>query len=142
MTFPQPHPRVLCISQDPALRETRRLILTTRYEAGCVSRGEEMEELPIAPRVDVILLCHSLSVPESARAVEIGRRRWPGVKVIAVALEGEAYLEESDQVVRGLDGPGRLLDAIDRLVCAGGGLHGSDQFAGLNDQGLQAPGRG
>ena len=119
MPFAQPHPRVLCVSRDACLRETRRLILMTRYEAGCVGSVEEIEAVPPAQELDLLLLCHSLCGDESARAVEIGRRRWPGVKILAISNEESDAPAVSDETVRGLDGPLSLLETIDRLLLQG-----------------------
>jgi DNA-binding response OmpR family regulator len=112
------HPRVLCVSSDQRLRETRRLILSKFYEAACVSGVAEVEVMPGSLDFDVVLLCHSLPAGEAERCVRIARHRWPGAKIVALSFEAGVYSQYADGVVRGLDGPRHLLATIDHLLPA------------------------
>jgi|SRR5579863_6177813 len=116
MTFSNHSPRVLCFSRDPLLLKTREQVLSTRYEGVAVSSVEELKALDTDEGFDVVLLCHTLSVDECELSAQVVRVRWPHAKIVAMSLEQGGCFEAADRIVRGLDGPGLLLNTIDQLT--------------------------
>ena len=108
--------RVLCLSWDLHLLESRRLVLRTRYVVFAVRSVEEMLSLPQSCELDVILLCHTLPEKECKRAVEAGRGRWPGAKLLVLSTSFSGCAFGYDGEVRIEEGPVRLLSAIEQMV--------------------------
>ena len=111
-------PRVLCVSRDPRLLESRHLVLSRKYETVTVGSVEEMRSLPASEQFDVIVLCHSLSSEECDVSAKLVRVRWPKAKIVALSVEQNGCFDGADEVVRGLDGPRVLLGTIDHLLAA------------------------
>src|SRR5436305_3833568 len=95
--------RVLCVSHDELLLETRQLVLASRYQAVSVRGIEEMEALD--ENFDAVLLCHTLSAEECGRATKIAQRRWPKAKMVAISTAEMSCVSFADQVVWAQDGP-------------------------------------
>lgn len=112
----RPHLRVLCISRDQRLLETRQLVLITRYQATCVHNPEEIQDIPEHEAFDVLLLCHTLSQEECQRSADIARKRWPAIKVVAIWLGWPKSLEFADVPVSATEGPNSLFEAIERAA--------------------------
>ena len=110
--------RVLCLSRDHRLLQTRQMVLASRYSAIAVGNVAELSALPADLHLDVVLLCHTLSKDESELAARIARERWPGVRILTLSAERSNPSTYADGTIRGLDGPRRLLQAIDGLVRA------------------------
>ena len=118
MALPGHFPRVLCVSRDQRLLESRHLVLSRKYETVTVGSVEEMRSLPASEQFDVIVLCHSLSSEECDVSAELVRGRWPKAKIVALSVEQNGCFDGADEVVRGLDGPRVLLGTIDYLLAA------------------------
>jgi hypothetical protein len=116
MALSRHFPRVLCISRDPRLLESRHLVLARKYETVTVGSVEEMSSLPASGQFDVIVLCHSLSSEECEVSAELVRVRWPNAKIVALSVEQDGCFDGADEIVRGLDGPRVLLGTIDHLL--------------------------
>jgi hypothetical protein len=91
------------------------MVLQSRYEAVAAANVEQVETLPDS-HFDVIVLCHTLATEECDRAVSICRTRWPGARILALTVERSSCEEFADELVRGLDGPAMLLNAIEHLI--------------------------
>jgi DNA-binding NarL/FixJ family response regulator len=115
MAFSERSIRVLCFSRDPLLLESRQQVLATKYESVTVGTTEEMMALASCVQFDVIVFSHTISAEECDLCAEIVRTRWPEAKIVALSAEQEGCSEAADRVVRGLDGPRVLLNAIDQL---------------------------
>jgi hypothetical protein len=92
------------------------MVLAKHYDAVLVGSLEEMRALPADKQFDVVVLCHSLSSDECDLAAAIVRDRWPAAKILALSVERSSCWTSADRIVRGLDGPSALLQAIDRLL--------------------------
>jgi hypothetical protein len=79
---------------------------------------EEMRALPVVTQFDVVVICHSLLPEECDLSALIAKERWPKAKIVALSIMRPGYRSFADQVVRGIDGPEILLQAIDRLTRA------------------------
>ena len=116
--FSQQRLRVLCLSRDQRLLETRGMVLAKHYDAAIVGSIEEMRALPVVTQFDVVVICHSLLPEECDLSALIAKERWPKAKIVALSIMRPAYRSFADQVVRGIDGPEILLQAIDRVTRA------------------------
>jgi hypothetical protein len=110
--------RVLCLSRDPNLLRTRQMILASRYDAMAAGSVEQLAEVAPGQEFDVILLCHTFSSEECRVIEQIARGRWPHAKIMAIAGERPDCSNYADFTVRGLDGPGKLLGALEHLTSA------------------------
>lgn len=108
--------RVLCFSRDRVLGETRRAVLDRRYDAVLAGSLETVGALTSSVLFDVIVLCHTLSVEDCQRCLEILSRVGRMAKIVAVTVEGGSKQPTSDQSVRGLAGPQALLDAVQQVL--------------------------
>ena len=110
-------PKVLCVSRDSLLLETRRAVLSTRYDVAVVESMQAIERLSPASDFDVVLLCHTLGPRECMLSAEIIRKRWPEAKILALTAESEGCTPAHvDDGIAGLDGPAVMLDRIQALM--------------------------
>lgn len=109
----QPRPRVLCFSHDRILGDTRCAILQRSYDTVFVSSLDEVSCLLSASPFAVIVLCHTVSLEERQSCLALA---WRMAKVVLVASESERPQPEIDQIVLGLAGPERLLDAVRQVL--------------------------
>lgn len=102
-------PEVLCLSADPVLNRTRRLVLLPWFEVCVASSLEEAASWMQERRFRVIILCHTLSPDDGRAALELAHTLNPDARILSLE-EGNPRLSvrSPHQEVR-LDGPADLL---------------------------------
>lgn len=76
--------RVLIVSRDQMLLQTRKLILGAFFEVETAGRVPEAESIMAARSVDLLVLCYSLADDEFAKVVELARRQDPQPKILTL----------------------------------------------------------
>jgi hypothetical protein len=105
---------VLVYGRDPQLGGTRSLILKRAgYQVWTALHLAEVIELTSVPRMDVLLLCYTLSPKDCACALALARGRWPQIQSIAlVSTSPDCLAADADAVLNVMDGPVRLIQAV------------------------------
>ena len=109
---------ILLFGHDPILLQTRRLVLE---QAGYwVTQTTELSRLVCLvslEQVNLLVLCHTLSMEECGRAAALVQTRWPQVQTVTL-LAGDAgcRLTASSDQVDSREGPKRLVDTIAGLI--------------------------
>ena len=110
------HPFLLCLSEDPALLETRSRVLATRYSVVPVSSLGELEALPVSSAFQILVICHSVPKTECEMAIRVSHARWPDIKVVSMTRsEHDEPTCEENATVASSRGPLALLDCVFRL---------------------------
>jgi DNA-binding NtrC family response regulator len=81
--------RVLVVSRDQMLLQTRQLILGAFFEVEGAGRIREAEKLIATRRFDLVVLCYSLAGDECQRLVELIEAQEPQPKILV--LSGAGY---------------------------------------------------
>jgi hypothetical protein len=108
------HVAVLIFGYDKCLLETRQWVLQTRgYRAMIALELSQIEALPSTRRVDLLLICHSVSDSERDAAIAIAETRWPGCRHLALAADhGRMPTGILGQLLHTMDGPARLISLV------------------------------
>jgi DNA-binding NtrC family response regulator len=109
---------VLVFGRDYQLIHTRGLILERAgYRVWTASSLAEVKGLLSKPRMDVMLLCHSLSTEECNKALEVTHERWPRIQTIALVSGSSGCASEpTDAVLNAIEGPAKLIKAVSKHV--------------------------
>jgi hypothetical protein len=111
---------ILIFGRAPQLLETRRLILE-RAGARVWTAAElsDIKSIAHAVSIDLVILCHSLSMEQCGRALALASTLWPQVKSLNLSSGCcECNPEISERVVDANRGPAHLLDAVANLIGA------------------------
>lgn len=108
--------RVLVVSWNEMLRQTRRLILGTYFETEAAGKMSEVGHLLLEKNYDAIVLCDTLSDSECLAIAERAEVRNGAAEIILL----EAPLQERPAAFRGsrvqcMDGPLALLNECARV---------------------------
>jgi hypothetical protein len=76
------NPRILVVSWNPMLEQTRRLILGTYFESDSAGRMPEVERLLRRKRFELVVLCDTLSDSECVEIADLARVHNRGVELI------------------------------------------------------------
>jgi hypothetical protein len=83
-----------------------------------------MIELTSLSRMDVLLLCHTLSKDECGRALPMAHARWPEMQtIVLVAGVIDAPSTLADAVLYAMDGPVKLIQTVKEHVSVGTSTH-------------------
>jgi hypothetical protein len=109
---------ILMYGRDAQLLDTRRWVLE---QAGYwVSQTTELSSLVrLVPleHVNLLILCHTLSMEDCGRALALVQTRWPEVQTITlVAGNSGCRLVNSSYSVDSREGPARLINTVAALV--------------------------
>ncbi len=109
---------VLVFGRDYQLVHTRGLILEKAgFPFEPPPRLPDIQQLLSEPSMDVMLLCHSLSIQECAEALAIAHKRWPTIQTIAlVSGSSDCGSQSVDTVMEAADGPVKLVNAVRRQL--------------------------
>ena len=80
--------RVLVISRDPMLLQTRELILGAFFQVNGGGRIQEAEELIATYAFDLIVLCYSLSLSDCGRVAELVQNLNPRPRILNLRAAG------------------------------------------------------
>lgn len=107
--------RVLCISRDRLLGETRQMVLQTRFAVTTIYSFSEIAQMYESFRL--VVLCHSLSQEECELAYIVARRTWPDVQVLALSTSSRLCGPGSyDQALVGMPEPKILLQKVGEML--------------------------
>ncbi len=109
---------ILVYGTDAHLLKTRRWVL--ERSGACVWTATDLKgfsEVPATEQIDLIILCHSLSMEECGRGLAVAHMRWPRVQSL-ILTSGVRGCDGGfqDQVADASLGPVYLLKAVSRLV--------------------------
>ncbi len=103
---------VLLVGRDPALLDTRRLVLhVSGFEARLAHGILDLELIPLEPKPTAVVICHDFPDAEHEQAMRIARRRWPGSRIVLLCHE-EIPTASDLSLVSSLRGPEPLIDAL------------------------------
>ena len=104
---------VLVFGRDSQLVHTRSLILEKAgFHVLTAFSLPDIQQLA-EPCMDIIVLCHSLSILECADALAITRERWPRIQSIALVPGPSDYGSNSgDTLVGATEGPAKVINAV------------------------------
>jgi CheY-like chemotaxis protein len=113
----EPIAKILCVSPDPVLLQTRRWILEGYFQVDCAGRLSEAAAMIESQSYDLILLCYSLTAEECRQVHKLVRARSPRSQILALT-EGrdgcaEAY---SNQQMPVAEGPYALLKKVAAMI--------------------------
>jgi hypothetical protein len=92
-------------------------LLSLGYRVLPIMQLADLDRVPAAPAVDLLVLCPSLSSKECAHAVAAASSRWPEVKTLALVRDSSKRPSKLlGHVRQTLDAPGRLLTTVRELV--------------------------
>jgi hypothetical protein len=109
---------ILIYGNDPQLLRTRQWVLEVcGYEVWGASNFSKVQRIIEANRIDLLMLCHSLSSEERGRAIALPKPLWPGMKSMALTAEFLGrHSQLSIQVFDTMDGPAKLVAAVEKLI--------------------------
>ena len=103
---------VVLYGNDPQLLSIRAQVLEqSGFRLTLISRLEELSGLFPRSRVDLVILCHSLTPAETRDAFIVSRRLWPEVQVLALTGAGETDGKPVGECLNVYAGPQALVDA-------------------------------
>jgi hypothetical protein len=120
--------RVLVVSRDEMLLQTRKLILGAFFEVEAAGRVPEAESMMAERTFDLIVLCYSLADDEYAKMVDLAKRQDPQPKILTLNSVGSHHNNRSgtNQVLMTENGPYALLKKASEML--GFRMKGSGQM--------------
>jgi hypothetical protein len=108
---------VLLYGRDEQLSESRQLILQRAgYRVWVATDLAQIDALSDVDGIDLMILCHSLTIEECGRALAFGRCRWPFMRSLFLAAVGSwCEAGESELVFDSTQGPEKLLVALNQI---------------------------
>ena len=112
---------ILIYGNNIELLQLRKLVLeTTGYFVWITTDIRKVEEHLLMRRVDLLVLCHSLSTEECERVSQLISVVQPETKVLALSAVGSGCkLQHDHATCDTLDGPAKLVATVTRLVETG-----------------------
>jgi DNA-binding NtrC family response regulator len=113
----EPIPKILCVSPDPLLLQTRRWILEGYFQVDCAGRLPEAAAMIASQNYDLILLCYSLRAEECRQIHNLVRANAPQTQVLALTENGDSCAEAySDWQMPVGQGPYELLKKVTEMI--------------------------
>jgi DNA-binding NtrC family response regulator len=109
--------RILVISYDQALLNTRKMILEEQgFEvATAFSFTEAAKACRVHPAFNLVVLGHTIPLDDKAEMVNIFRQN-SSSPILSVRRSDESLLPETEYAVNALAGPEALLDAVKEAI--------------------------
>jgi DNA-binding response OmpR family regulator len=108
---------ILIYGRDPVLLETRRLILElSGYSVTIASDLAVVQRTIESQRIDLLLLCHSLSMEECGRAIALSASNPSMKNLVLIAGKTSCHSRIASQVFDSMEGPARLVSAVKALA--------------------------
>jgi len=112
-----PNAKILCVSLDPVLLQTRRWILEGYFQVECAGRLPEVAAMIESQSYDLILLCYSLRAEECRQIHRLVRTRSPQTQILALTEGSDGCAEAySDSQMPVGEGPYALLKKIAVMI--------------------------
>jgi DNA-binding response OmpR family regulator len=114
-------PQILCYGRDFPLLETRKLVLQwVGFRVELAKDRAEFEAIADRERIDLAILCHSLSYGECRETVSLIQDRWPKLKVLILCAGISPYDGDmTAEVLNATEGPRVLLNTVQKMVKRG-----------------------
>ena len=110
-------PSLLIYGHDAILLATRRWVLEAcGYQVWVAPELADVDRIGGMGRIDLLVLCHSLSAEDCGCARALIETRWPRVKVLILAADSSCSARRLDTVLTASDGPGKLVSTVEKLV--------------------------
>lgn len=110
---------IVVYGHDQSLLDTRSWVLQgAGYRVLQVSQNSELEQASNAPSVALLLLCHTLTQEECEGTRAFLDRRSGIKRLLITANRPLSPQTMSDPVVSAFDGPGALIDMVDKVLAA------------------------
>jgi hypothetical protein len=108
---------ILLYGRDSSLLNTRELILQRAgYRVFTATDLSEIDSVLQGESVDLLILCHSLTLEQCGRALAFCHSRWPFVKSLLLAAPGSWCAKGKRELVfEASAGPAELLATVGRL---------------------------
>jgi DNA-binding NtrC family response regulator len=118
---------ILLYGQDQHLLETRSHILEkSGYQVWMASTLRDLEQLSKTQDLDLVILCHSVPLEDSGRALAFCQSHWPFMKRLILSGPNSWCTQGlSDPVFEIAQGPAKLLSTLvsllnhERDLCSG-----------------------
>jgi DNA-binding NarL/FixJ family response regulator len=112
--------RILAVGHDQMLLSTRVSVLNARWFAKAVSPRETLDALR-KESFDLIILCHSIPIRETASLVKTVRKNFPNVRILTLETSaGSASHLNVGATAVTTNGPSQMLDEIEKLLGSNG----------------------
>jgi DNA-binding response OmpR family regulator len=111
---------ILLYGRDLKLLKTRQLVLQTcGYRVFAAGDISSIPPVADSTDVDLVVLCHSLTLEESGRAIARASIRWPAKSLILRVGAESGHSEMISQVFNTLDGPVKFVSTVNRITHSG-----------------------
>ncbi|MBW4038103.1 MAG: hypothetical protein HIU91_04360 [Acidobacteria bacterium] len=102
--------------------ETRGMVLQkSGYGVSLGSKLSDVEHLEV-DQIDLLMFCHTVSLPEIGRVIALAQARWPDATALFLSAgEVEWPTRLPSEVVDAMCGPEKLIATVGRMVGGGGG---------------------
>jgi hypothetical protein len=109
---------ILLYGRDEQLLGSRLLLLQKSGYRVFVATGlAQIDALSHTEAIDLLILCHSLTLEESGRALAFSQSRWPFMKSLILSAVGSwSETGNPDRVFDTSRGPTRLLVTLGQLL--------------------------
>jgi hypothetical protein len=116
---------ILLYGHDQHLLRTRQMLLQgAGYRTMIATNLAEIDRLSHYETIDLLILCHSLTLEECGRALALAQSRWPFMRSLMLSAMGSWCFEEASvQVFDTTQGPAKLLVAVNHLFDEESRLH-------------------
>ena len=110
--------RILLVSRDLVVLQTRKLMLGAYFDVNAAGRVLEARALLGEQNFDLIVLCYTLSQDECQEIVELAQQRCPGAKVLVLTAAGYAakHVDVHRYFLAAEDGPFTLVKKSAELL--------------------------
>jgi DNA-binding response OmpR family regulator len=117
----QSPPQILLIGHEPSLMDTRRWLLQGRgFRVLLAARVTDASQILSSHDIDLLILCHSLSVKDLTHAIRMAQSIRPQMKRLILQSTDISHtvaaLEEREQVLEPLEGPQAFLRKVTTML--------------------------
>jgi hypothetical protein len=109
---------ILVYGRDPRLLETRRWVLEhSGARVWMATELSDFDQIAAGKSIDLVILCHSLSMEDCGRALALANTRWPQAQSLVLISEpSDCFPGFSDGVADAGRGPAFLLQTVAKLI--------------------------
>ena len=107
---------LLLYGRDPDLLRSRQWLLEKQgYRVLVMSDRNDLQQ--ITEPVDLLILCHTITLDDCATVTSLAASRWPGLReLVLVARTSEPQCTSGTDTFLTLEGPAKLVAAVRTLV--------------------------
>lgn len=111
---------LLIFGRDPRLLETREWVLKAAgHRVWTAANLSDVIDIASREKIDLLILCHTLSIEECRRAHALSYPGFPTMKSLTLT-RGESGCQQEllSEVLDAMEGPAKLISKVARLVGA------------------------